>query len=100
MDCGYDVRVSTSLDYGEGEQVGLRAHYVYEPPASPLPGVLLVQRHSARASSPVGAVIGIPVLFLRTDVPVRAYNQYLGLSRRVANDITDKCEREKYDVEL
>jgi len=51
------------LDHDEGEQDGiLRAHYVYVPPASPLalPGDLLALRHSARASSPVAAVTGIP----------------------------------------
>jgi hypothetical protein len=47
-----------SLDHDEGEQDSVRAHYLYVPPASPLPGDLLARRHSARASSPVTAVTG------------------------------------------
>jgi ethanolamine phosphate phosphodiesterase len=48
------------LDHDEGEQDDVRAHYVYVPPASPLPGDLLARRHLARASSPVAAVTGTP----------------------------------------
>ena len=48
----------TSLDHDEGEQDSVRAHYVYVPPASPLPGDLLARRHSVRASSPVTTVTG------------------------------------------
>jgi hypothetical protein len=48
------------LDHDEGEQDGVRAHYVYVPPASPLPGDLLARRLSARASTPVAAVAGLP----------------------------------------
>jgi hypothetical protein len=48
------------LDHDEGEQDGVRAHYVYVPPASPLPGDLLARRHSARASSSIANVTGIP----------------------------------------
>jgi len=36
----------------------VRAHYLYVPPASPIPGDLLARRHSARSSSPVVAVTG------------------------------------------
>jgi hypothetical protein len=48
------------LDHDEGEQDGVRADYLYIPPASPLPGDLLARRHSARASSPVTTVTGPP----------------------------------------
>ena len=42
----------------DDEHDGVRAHYLYVPPASPLPGDLLARRHSARATSPVAAVTG------------------------------------------
>lgn len=50
---------SLDHDEGEGEQDSVRAHYVYVPPASPLPSDLLARRHSTRASSPT-AVTGPP----------------------------------------
>ena len=46
--------------HDEDEHDGVRAHYLYMPPASPVPGDLLARRHSARASSPVAAVTGPP----------------------------------------
>jgi len=51
---------SLDHDEAEAEQDGVRAHYVYVPPASPLPSDLLARRHSTRASSPVTAVTGPP----------------------------------------
>ena len=44
----------------EDEHDGVRAHYLYIPPASPLPSDLLARRHSARAASPVDAATGSP----------------------------------------
>ncbi|KAI0245185.1 hypothetical protein BJV78DRAFT_606747 [Lactifluus subvellereus] len=44
----------------EDENDGVRAHYLYIPPASPLAGDLLARRHSVRAASPVEAATGPP----------------------------------------
>jgi ethanolamine phosphate phosphodiesterase len=46
--------------FEEDEHDGVRAHYLYMPPASPLPGDLLARRHSARVASPVEAATGPP----------------------------------------
>jgi ethanolamine phosphate phosphodiesterase len=44
----------------EDEHDGVRAHYLYIPPASPVPGDLLARRHSGRGGSPAEVATGPP----------------------------------------
>ena len=47
------IRPPSPPAHEEDENDGVRAHYLYMPPASPIPGDLLSRRSSARSSSPV-----------------------------------------------